>query len=201
MNFDKLKQDWDNQNLPPKKVQIKKVNNLPLSKFRNNVIKDIWLQSISMFLIAFFPFVFGFDPLKTNLFYMIYVPFVLISFYFLLNMYLFYKKSQNYNMNSKDALYETYYEVRLYIQNYESFSFSLVPFMFILFWIILADTDSLNELKISHIIISIGSFIVYLVILTVLAKVFWMDRLYNRYLKQIKSTLEYFRENDENDFE
>ena len=104
-------------------------------------------------------------------------------------------------MNSKDALYETYYEVRLYIQNYESFSFSLVPFMFILFWIILADTDSLNELKISHIIISTGSFIVYLLILTVLAKVFWMDRLYNRYLKQIKSTLEYFRENDENDFE
>lgn len=201
MNFDKLKQDWDNQNLPPKKVQIKKVNNLPLSKFRNNVFKDIWVQSISMFLIAFFPFIFGFDPLKTNLFYMIYAPFVLISFYFLLNMYLFYKKSQNYNMNSKDALYETYYEVRLYIQNYESFSFSLVPFMFILFWIILADTDSLNELEISHIIISIGSFIVYLVILTVLAKVFWMDRLYNRYLKQIKSTLEYFRENDENDFE
>lgn len=200
MNFDKLKQDWDNQNLPPKKVQIKKVNNLPLSKFRNNVVKDIWVQSISMFLIAFFPFIFGFDPLKTNLFYMIYSPFVLISFYFLLNMYLFYKKSQNYNMNSKDALYETYYEVRLYIQNYESFSFSLVPFMFILLWVILADTDSLNELKISHIIISIGSFIVYLLILTVLAKVFWMDRLYNRYLKQIKSTLEYFKENDENDF-
>lgn len=200
MNFDKLKQDWDNQNLPPKKVQIKKGNKLPLSKFRNNVFKDIWVQSISIFLIAFFPFIFGFDPLKTNLFYMIYSPFVLISFYFLLNMYLFYKKSQNYNMNSKDALYETYYEVRLYIQNYESFSFSLVPFMFILLWVILADTDSLNELKISHIIISIGSFIVYLLILTVLAKVFWMDRLYNRYLKQIKSTLEYFKENDENDF-
>ena len=63
------------------------------------------------------------------------------------------------------------------------------------------DTDSLNELKISHIIISIGFFIVYLLILTVLAKVFWMDTLYNRYLKPIKSTLEYFRENDENDFE
>ena len=53
MNFDKLKQDWDNQNLPPKGSD-KKVNNLPLSKFRNNVFKDIWVQSISMFLIAFF---------------------------------------------------------------------------------------------------------------------------------------------------
>lgn len=201
MNFDKLKSEWDDQNLPTKKIQIKKVNHLPLNKLRENVKKDICLQGICMFLVAFFPLLFRLGPLKTNLFYIIYFPSVLMSFYYLSNMYSFYKKSHNYNMNSKDALYETYYETRLYIQNYNSFSFSLVPFMFILFWIIITDTDSLNDLKIDYVLITVGVFSIYLLIIIVLSKVFWMDKLYNQYLNQIKSTLEYFKENELEEFE
>ncbi|SDH97091.1 hypothetical protein [Myroides phaeus] len=196
MNFDDLKDKWREQELISEelteKVVVRHINTLPLDKMRRNVIRDIWLQSLCVILLGFLPYYHPIIEGNIVLYYILFTLFSLVTLYYLLKMFLFYRKSESYVLNSYDSLYEVYFNVRMYVQLYENFCFSLAPFiiLFIPFFIGL-DLEGIEKLF-NNIVFLVALFIYSL--LVILFCKYLIYRFYGRYLKQLKDVLEEFKE-------
>lgn len=199
MNFDEIKKSWDNQSIQTPKVTEEtlsaSIDRLPLDRIRKNALKDIILQTVAIIGIAFFPQVHAMPEENRFFFYGVYVLFAVVSFYYVIKMVLFYRLSSTLEMNSRDSLYEVYFHTRMYIQLYENFCFSLAPFVifFIPFFV------GFPLAKIS-LLFTNWIFIVYLIFLCVFVVIvtkYWIKRLYGRYLKQMKETLDQFKTSTE----
>lgn len=199
MNYNDLKKSWQEQAMPNKNIEVNalkdKSSKLPLDKLRKNVYNDMWLQIVSIVLLLFVPQVLEFDASGTSIYYVIYGLFFFIMGYYILKMYQFYKRSNSYHMNSVDALYETYFEVRLYIQIYESYCYSLMPFMFLVLLSSLGmdvllnmELQDLLKLLLFGTVMSIG--------FVILVAKLWIKYFYGKYLTKIKAALEAFKEKE-----
>lgn len=195
MNLDDIKKSWNTQDISSptvtEKSLVTSVDRLPLDRIRKNALKDIILQTISIIGIAFFPKLYAVPEENLLLFYAIYFLFAFVSFYYVVKMALFYRTSSTFEMNSRDNLYEVYFHTRMYVQLYENFSCSIAPFvLFFIPFLLGFDLDKLVPLFTN------GFFVVYflgLCVFTFWFARFWIRRLYGRYLKQIKETLDQFK--------
>lgn len=201
MNFDDLKKSWQEQNIEDS-VSVSndlgtQVSRLPLEKVRKNVKSELWVQVLSVILVAFTPQLLKLSESRIGGFYLFYTLFVLICGYYLFKMYVFYKRSASLNLNSKDSVYESYYSLKLYIQLYESFSYSLIPFC-ILLLLAVTSSSTLDSIlvgdKTSLIKLGVAS-VLMLVFIYVLVRI-WIKKLYGQYLTQIENTLNLFKENE-----
>lgn len=199
MNFDEIKKSWDNQPIQMPKVTEEvlttSIDRLPLDRIRKNALNDIILQTVAIIGIAFFPQLYAMPEENRFFFYGVYVLFAVVSFYYIIKMALFYRLSSTLEMNSRDSLYEVYFHTRMYVQLYENFCFSIAPFVvfFIPFFV------GFPLAKIS-LLFTNWIFVVYLIILcvfVVFASKYWIKRLYGRYLKQMKETLDQFKTSTE----
>ena len=195
MNFDEIKKSWNNQSIQAEKVTeetlLTSKSRLPLDRIRKNTLQDIILQTSAVVGIAFFPQLHAMPEDKWFFFYGIYILFAFVSFYYIIKMALFYRSSSTFEMNSRDSLYEVYFQTRMYVQLYENFCFSLAPF--VLFFIPFFTKIPLNKI---NLLFTKWYFLVFLILSS--ASVFficrlWIKRLYGRYLKQIKETLDQFK--------
>lgn len=201
MNFDDLKKSWQEQNIEDS-VSVSndlgtQVSRLPLEKVRKNVKSELWVQVLSVILVAFTPQLLKLSESRIGGFYLFYTLFVLICGYYLFKMYVFYKRSASLNLNSKDSVYESYYSLKLYIQLYENFSYSLIPFC-ILLLLAVTSSSTLDSIlvgdKTSLIKLGVAS-VLMLVFIYVLVRI-WIKKLYGQYLTQIENTLNLFKENE-----
>ncbi|MCC9042843.1 hypothetical protein LNQ81_09160 [Myroides sp. M-43] len=198
MNFDDLEKSWQEQEAPNVKVSSKdldvKSSRLPLEKIRKNVVKDIWVQGVSIVFLAFLPLGYSLSIESMRFYYIIYFLFAVITIYFLAKMYLFYRTSASFTMNSRDSLYEVYFSVRMYIQLYENFCYSLLPFIcvFIPLFVGLKEDDYFDLLQNKVFIIA---FIIFFILTLVLVK-YWIKKLYGQYLTQIENNLNLFKEQE-----
>lgn len=62
-------------------------------------------------------------------FYLFFSIFVVVCVYYLIKLYLFYKRLNNIILKIKDSLYEMYFDVRLNMELYKIFGFVLIFFM------------------------------------------------------------------------
>ncbi|MDR2224255.1 MAG: hypothetical protein LBE34_16205 [Flavobacteriaceae bacterium] len=198
MNFDDLKKTWQEQETPNVLVEPTNINKkdsrLPLEKIRKNVLKDLWAQGLSIVFIGFLPFYYKLPTESIPLFYIFYFLFTAITVYFLVKMYLFYRTSNSFTMNSRDSLYEVYFSVRMYIQLYENFCYSLLPFVGIIIpYIVGSRMGNYNEL------LNNKTFIIVFIIFfsfTLWFVRYWIKKLYGQYLIQIEETLKQFKEQE-----
>lgn len=195
MNFDAIKKSWDTQDTGTPKLTeeslVSSMDRLPLDRIRKNTLKDIILQSTSVLGIAFFPQLYAMPEDNRFVFYAIYLLFALVSFYYIIKMALFYRTSSKFELNSRDSLYEVYFNTRMYIQLYENFCFSLAPF--VIFFIPFFIGFPLNKISL---LFTNGYFVIYFLGLCVFVFLicrYWIRRLYGRYLKQMKDTLDQFK--------
>lgn len=195
MNFDDIKKSWDTQEVSAPKLTegslVSSIDRLPLDRIRKNALKDILLQTVSIIGIAFFPQLYAMPAENTLIFYVVYLLFAFVSFYFIVKMALFYRTSSRFDMNSRDSLYEVYFHTRMYVQLYENFCCSIGPF--VIFFIPFFMGFSLD--KIGRLFTNVF-FVLYFIGLCVfifLITKYWIKRLYGRYLKQIKETLDQFK--------
>lgn len=198
MNFDEIKKSWDNQSVQTPKITEKtlsaSIDRLPLDRIRKNALKDIILQTVSLIGIAFFPQLYPMPEDNAFFFYGVYVLFAVVTSYYIIKMAFFYRLSSTLAMNSRDSLYEVYFHTRMYVQLYENFCFSIAPF--VVFFIPLFVGFPLDKIRL---LFSNGLFLVYLFFLCFLVffiTKLWIKRLYGRYLKQIKETLDQFKSLD-----
>ncbi|WP_431612277.1 hypothetical protein [Chryseobacterium sp. 'Rf worker isolate 10'] len=130
MNFDQLKEQWNKEdsdvNIPDTIQQLKESKH-PIEKIQKNMKREFPMQILAIILIAFFPLQFKFPSSQYIIYYISYTMMVVISSYYLLGFYKFYKQTELYTGNTKNSLWKIYHELRLNMERYQSFGFLLLP--------------------------------------------------------------------------
>lgn len=196
MNFDQLKEQWNKEDSDvhiPDTIKQLKESKHPIEKIQKNMKKEFPMQILAIILIAFFPLQFKFPHSQYIIYYVSYTMMVVISSYYLLGFYKFYKQTELYTGNTKNSLWKIYHELRLNMERYQSFGFLLLPHLLITIGLVIYNTmkeqgKSLPELSASHqqgliIVVLIGTlgFITSIVL--------WTKYIYGGSAKQLENIL------------
>lgn len=192
MNFDQLKDEWNNNNAPHQEIsedmlKIKEART-PIDKIRKQMKQEFMLQVASLALGAFIPKIFDFSiPLKSTylIFFVIAVAFCTYYFY---KFYRFYKHSYDLSIDSRKNLLWFYYEMKLNVELYKALTY-IIGFIMISFCataLFLTKNDLLVKIleKLSLTYIVLNAFITILII-GVLTEL-WARFYYGKHIKQIK---------------
>lgn len=198
MNFDELKSKWDNEksdNLRiPQDMKMLKMAQHPLDKLKRNMRNELYAQVVAILFLAFLPYIFQLQSNHHLLYYIIYTILVVISSYYLYNFYRFYKSMHLYTSATKGGLLELYYELRLNMERYKSFSFSLQPFTITFLGLYfysrsLASGENM-EFFIEQNLLLMMIFIAVLTAGIMLISTWWVNSFYGKYTKQIRKILD-----------
>ncbi len=132
MDFNDIQSAWNDEQykdlrLPANPEKLKSVNT-PLDKIKKNLRKEAIIQVIAIILIGLIPISTSMNPDFLLAYYLLYVVSFIISLYFSIRLYIHYRNFSTVTVSAKDSLYEVYYNIRLYMETYKSFSYALVPF-------------------------------------------------------------------------
>ena len=131
MNFDKLQEQWNQENnevsLPQNLDKIKEAHN-PIDKVRRNMKFDLISQAVLTVLIGFVPYAKRneWDFQSISIFALFYVLMVGFMLYYTLKFYRFYKQSYNLSYDSRKNLMWFAYELRLFIELYRALTFIMM---------------------------------------------------------------------------
>ena len=200
MDFNDIQSAWDNDSnenvVLPTNLEKIQTANTPLDKIKKNLKNELVFQSLTVLLSGFAPVIHGF-PLKwITPFYFVYSMFAAVSIYYLIRLFLFYKRLSKTTLNTKDSLYETYFDVRLNMELYKTFTFALTPFMvmFLLGFALYAKPDlkiaELNNTVLITTLIIISSAILFVGLMTE----WWVQHYYGKYAKEIKKVIDELKE-------
>lgn len=205
MNFNDIQSAWDNDrekggNIPNRIDQLKAAG-LPLDKVRGNLRNEFVYQAAAIVFVAFLPQIHSFNPALYVWYYVTYAIFTAISVYYLVKLFRFYKRLQRTEINTKDSLYETYYEIRLNIEIYKTFSFSLMPFVliFLLMFIVSVNKSAVLEmiqtgLFPQTLVIQFAVGFIISMLAMALATEWWVRHFYGRYAAEIKKLINQLKE-------
>lgn len=204
MNFNDIQSAWNkdqNGGSVPDRVDQLKPAGLPLDRIKKNLRNEFIYQVLSIILVAFLPKIHAFNPALTVWFYVTYAIFVAICAYYLIKLFGFYKRIVNYSASTKDSLYETYYDIRLNIEMYKTFSFSLMPFIliFVAMFIISINKSAVAEMIQTGvfpqtIVVQFGIGFVFSLVTLALATEWWVHHFYGQYAKAIRTLLDQLKE-------
>lgn len=204
MNLDELQKAWgkegsDSEPLNLVLEKLKKAHQ-PLDRIRSNMRKELIYQSIAILIMGFWPIYFKFNQQFSIAYYSIYALLIMVSVYYFLRFYRFFKESHQYTGNSKDNLYELYYEIRLNMEAYKSFSFLLVPFAMIAALLIVFSRRLLKypdkQLMEASDWIVIPVVMVLMTVFIIWATNWWVEKYYGKHAKQIRNLLDELKEPD-----
>lgn len=130
MNFDQLKEQWNNEasdvKIPDTIEQLKESKH-PIEKIQKNMKKEFPAQILAIIMIGFIPLIFDFPSSRYLIYYVSYTMLVAISVHYLFGFYKFYKQAELYTGNTKNSLWKVYHELKLNMERYQSFGFLLLP--------------------------------------------------------------------------
>lgn len=205
MNFDDIKSTWNkesNSNITvPNKIEELKRAELPLDKIKRNMRFEIIAQVLAIIALAFLPQIFNFKPQLYMPFYAAYIVLVITCAYFFFRFYLFYKRIGNVSLNTKDALYEVNYDIKLNMELYKMFCYMMFPFV-----IVHLSLYSINVRydKFIHFIQTEnfnGTFYLYFILSTLIvfillhfSGVYWLKSYYSKYAREIENLLKELKE-------
>ena len=200
MDFNDIQSAWNNENTKNVVVptQLEKVQqaNTPLDKIRKNLKNEFIYQIVSIVLIGFAPYLNGFPEQAITPFYLLFSLFVAVSAYYLIKLFVFYKRLNKTALNTKDNLYETYFDIRLNMELYKTFGFALTPFMILflvgVLYFKLANgatlfTDSTNS-------IALFVSVLFSMLFMGIASEWWVHFFYGKYAKEIRTVLDELKE-------
>ncbi|MCC9072590.1 hypothetical protein LNQ49_13470 [Flavobacterium sp. F-65] len=203
MDFNDIQNAWNEDK--PKNIilpdTLEKLGSahMPLDKIRKNLRLDFFAQLLAILLMGFVPATSGF-PIKMQLpYYLLYGIMIAITIYYLAKLFLFYKRLDGVFLSTKDSLYETYYDIRLNMQLYKTFTFSLIPFMilFMVGYIVFKTPEMIQvfngEIEQSKLIFIVGLLMFTILIMGLFTEV-WVYFFYGKYARQIKKILEELKE-------
>ena len=199
MNFDNIKEAWDNESandfVVPQKIKQLKAAQQPIDKIKKNMKHELFVQFYGILLVGVLPVLFHIAYELLVLYYALYFLMLIICAVYLGKFYFFFKEINHSTLNSKENLYELYYEIRLKIETYKSFSYLLSPFSILLSAILIFGQDTqnlLNKLETISNTNMIFFFILFsaIIIFVVIMTNWLVNRYYGKYVKQIKNVLD-----------
>jgi len=205
MDFNDIQSAWNNDKpenvVVPTKLEKLQSANMPLDKIRKNLKNEFVYQFLSILFLGLIPVLYKFSPLMTTSFYGLFVLFLVICAYFLMKLYWLYKRLNTADTTTKDNLYETYYEIRLNMELYKSFTYSLVPFALIFVTMIFLNDhthdvmDFILHKKSANLIIG-GLFAGFISMMITVAffTEWWINHFYGKYAKEIRKVLDELKE-------
>lgn len=202
MNFDELKSKWDKEkrddvHIPQDMTKLRMAQH-PLDKFKRNMRNEFYVQNVAILFLATLPYVFNLQNNFHYLYFILYAMLVLISAFYMCRFYRFYNSMQDYSTNTKDGLLRLYYELRLNMERYKSFSFSLLPFAISFLGLyfydqLLAGGNSLESLS-DYNLLLIMVFVAILTLFFMLITNWWINSFYGKYTNQIRNILDELKE-------
>lgn len=201
MNFEELKSEWDKEpeyevNIPENLQNLKK-SNLPIEQVKKMMRKELFMQVASLIFIGMLPLIpivpqFPFKIITdTKVFYMVYGFMLIISILFIYKFYKFYFYISDFEVNTKDGLYEVYYELKLNLETYKTWSYSITPFLIIMIVQIWKTTAKAinSQSQIFENLYIIGFISLGCSIYMYWATNWWMNKFYGPHLDRLKSIL------------
>jgi hypothetical protein len=201
MDFNDIQNAWNNDTndevkLPTHLEKIKTANT-PLDKIKKSMRKEFIYQTIAILFAGFAPIVYKFPESTIKPYYLLFTLFLAVSIYYLVKFYLFYKRLSKTTFNTKDNLYETYFELKLHIEMYKSFSFSLIPFLilFLLGFIFHLAPDIINEgMESKKFLIPAFIIITFSVLFMGVVTEWWVNYFYGKDIKEIRKVINELKE-------
>ena len=200
MDFNDIQSAWNNENTKNVVVptQLEKVQqaNTPLDKIRKNLKNEFIYQIVSIVVVGFAPYLNGFPEQAITPFYLLFSLFVAVSAYYLIKLFVFYKRLNKTALNTKDNLYETYFDIRLNMELYKTFTFALTPFVILFLVGVLYFTlpngatfftDSTNS-------ITLFLSVLFSMLFMGVALEWWVHFFYGKYAKEIRTVLDELKE-------
>ena len=200
MDFNDIQSAWNNENTKNVVVptQLEKVQqaNTPLDKIRKNLKNEFIYQIVSIVVVGFAPYLNGFPEQAITPFYLLFSLFMAVSAYYLIKLFIFYKRLNKTALNTKDNLYETYFDIRLNMELYKTFTFALTPFVILFLVGVLYFTlpngatfftDSTNS-------ITLFLSVLFSMLFMGIASEWWVHFFYGKYAKEIRTVLDELKE-------
>ncbi|OXG00285.1 hypothetical protein BC749_101325 [Flavobacterium araucananum] len=203
MDFNDIQKAWNNEKTDNVVVpdNLKKIEsaNTPLDKIRKNLKKELIYQSTAVVLYGFAPLVFDFPAKWIIPFYLFFSIFFAVCLYYLVKLYLFYKRLNNISLKTKDSLYETYFDIRLNMELYKTFGFALTPFI-VLFLIgyLYNDFSQVPGFQITNFsnsqLISVFAAVTGSILVMGITLEWWVHKFYGKYAGEIKKVIDELKE-------
>lgn len=205
MNFDNIKEAWDNESsndlrIPQKMGPLKSARQ-PLEIIKRNMKHELFAQFLGIAIIGFFPQMFKIIREFYLLYYALYGLMIIVSAYYFVKFYFFFKEINHASLSSKENLYELYYEIRLKIEMYKSFAYLLAPFSILLSAILIFGIDKKGVLDKLENITNTNMFIFFiffsaLILLVAIITNWWVNYFYGKYARQIKNVLDQLKDEE-----
>ena len=205
MDFNDIQNAWNNEKtenvvVPNNLEKIQSVNT-PLDKIKNNIKHEFYFQIIGILFIGALPKILNLLPRFYPSFYVLYAVFIAICIYYFSKLYSFYKRINTTPLNTKDNLYETYFDIRINMELYKSFSYALIPFMVPFLAMSLLSMKKMDKLlylvngdiKDSELIVYVFAIVVFL-LMTGLIIEWWVNHYYGKYAKEIRKVIDDLKE-------
>lgn len=204
MDFNDIQSAWDNDNpknvkLPSTLEQLKSAQT-PLDKIKKNLKNEFYYQFISIAFLGLIPFLLPDFPANAIApFYLLFAIFVAVCVYYLVKLYIFYKRLAQTTLNTKDSLYETYFDIRINMELYKTFGFALTPFTvlftFGFFFYQMPEAAGIFNGDVKNSVMLVLFFSVVFSILTMgLALEWWVKYFYGKYADELRKVIDALKE-------
>jgi hypothetical protein len=203
MDFNDIQSAWNKDNkeniVLPTNLEKLKSANMPIDKVRKNLRFELVIQTIAMLCFGLIPMLTRFPANMVVPYYLIYAIMVAISIYYLGKLFLFYKRLNKIALNTKDSLYETYFDIRLNMELYKTFTFALLPFFIIyligyIYYKIPKFADLLSSQLQQNKLLVLLLILIFTIILIGFVTEIWVQSVYGKYAKQIRKVLDELKE-------
>ena len=200
MDFNDIQSAWNNENTKNVVVptQLEKVQqaNTPLDKIKKNLKNEFIYQIVSIVVVGFAPYLNGFPEQAITPFYLLFSLFMAVSAYYLIKLFIFYKRLNKTALNTKDNLYETYFDIRLNMELYKTFGFALTPFMILflvgVLYFKLPNAATLFTDSTNSIVLFVS--VLFSMLFMGIASEWWVHFFYGKYAKEIRTVLDELKE-------
>lgn len=197
MNLDDIKDSWNKQDASatdlPKEIPQHGQARGPLDLIRRNMRAELYVQIAAVILMGFLPYLFNFRTELVAPFFALYAVVVVITAYYLWKYYFLYRRLSNNTLSSKDHLYALYFDIRLNMEMYKSFAYSLLPFVLIFTGMGILNQRDRLIVSSREIYAIAGAYLVLMAMFAIVTGA-WVNYFYGKYARQIKSLLDDLRE-------
>lgn len=203
MDFNDIQNAWDNEKsenvMLPKNLDKIQSANTPLDKIRKNLKKEFIYQIISILFVGIVPVICDFPTKMTTVFYLLYSLYVAVCIYYLVKLYLFYKRLNAITLTTKDSLYETYFDIRLNMELYKTFGFALTPFLILylvgLFYFEFSKIPGFETHQFTNYhLIGFLSIVFFSMLFMGISLEWWVHHFYGKFAKEIKKVIDELKE-------
>lgn len=203
MDFNDIQNAWNNEKtenvvVPNNLEKIQSVNT-PLDKIKRNIKREFKFQICCIAFLGFVPLIYNFPEKINILFYLLFSLYVAICAYYMVKFYQFYKRLNALTLKTKDSLYEIYFDIRLNMELYKTFSFALTPFLILYLvgfsYYVFSKTPGFFSDEFTNVqLIGLFSIVLFSLFFMGFYVEWWVRRFYGKFAKEIRKVLDELKE-------